>query len=498
MTVKPLNRGEIAIDGERNWLINLVQRVNPALWPYLLRLSDSLLIVLAFILAYLIRYRLQWFRSVDPVFQTDFSSYVLSCFALVAILLTLFHFSGVYRQRRDRLWLTEIYTIASATTIGVVTLITVNLVFRPLLYSRLLFLYAAILVILLLGINRVVISLVRRYLRRHGIGVQRVILIGAGDVGRMVMRTIAARPGLGYQLIGFLDDNPAKGSTNIGRFKALGSVDNFTQVRNSYKIDLAIICLPWQSHRTVARLIGECDQSGIKAQVVPDLFQLTKNQMQVEEINGIPLISTREVSIAGGNLVLKRIFDLVFATLIGLVALPISALIALAIRLDSPGPILYAQTRVGKNGQPFRIYKFRSMVINAEARRGEVACLNEATGPLFKMRDDPRRTRVGRFLRRFSLDELPQLINIFRGEMSLVGPRPNLPEEVAQYEDWHHKRLSVSPGVTGLWQVSGRSDLTFDEMVLLDIYYAENWSLGLDLSILMSTVPQALIGKGAY
>jgi exopolysaccharide biosynthesis polyprenyl glycosylphosphotransferase len=498
MTVEPLKRGGIAIGEERNWLINLVQRVDSGLWPYLLRLSDSLLIVLAFILSYLIRYRLQWFRSVDPVFQTDFSSYILSCLALVAILFLLFHFSGVYRQRRDRLWLEEIYTIASATTIGVVSLITVNLVFRPLLYSRLLFLYTAILVVLLLGISRFVISLIRGYLRRHGIGVQRVVLIGAGDVGRMVMRTIAARPGLGYELVGFLDDNPTKGSTDIGRFKALGSVDNFTQVRDSFKIDLAIICLPWQSHRTVARLLNECDQGNIKAQVVPDLFQLTKNQMQVEEINGIPLISTREVSIAGGNLILKRMFDLVFSTLIGVISLPISALIALAIRLDSPGPILYAQTRVGKNGQQFRIYKFRSMVSNAEARRGEVACLNEATGPLFKVRDDPRRTRVGRILRRFSLDELPQLINIFRGEMSLVGPRPNLPEEVAQYQDWHHKRLSVSPGATGLWQVSGRSDLTFDEMVLLDIYYAENWSLGLDLNILISTVPKALIGKGAY
>lgn len=498
MTVEPLKRGGIAIGEERNWLINLVQRIDSGLWPYLLRLSDSLLIVLAFILSYLIRYRLQWFRSVDPVFQTDFSSYILSCLALVAILFALFHFSGVYRQRRDRLWLEEIYTIASATTIGVVSLITVNLIFRPLLYSRLLFLYTAILVVLLLGISRFVISLARGYLRRHGIGIQRVVLIGAGDVGRMVMRTIAARPGLGYKLIGFLDDNPTKGSTDIGRFKALGSVDNFTQVRDSYEIDLAIICLPWQSHRTVARLLNECDQGNIKAQVVPDLFQLTKNQMEVEEINGIPLISTREVSIAGGNLVLKRMFDLVFSTLIGILMLPVSLLIAIAIRLDSPGPILYAQTRVGRNGQHFRIYKFRSMVSNAEARRGEVACLNEATGPLFKVREDPRRTRVGRFLRRFSLDELPQLINIFRGEMSLVGPRPNLPEEVAQYQDWHHKRLSVSPGATGLWQVSGRSDLTFDEMVLLDIYYAENWSLGLDLNILISTVPKVLIGKGAY
>jgi exopolysaccharide biosynthesis polyprenyl glycosylphosphotransferase len=498
MTVEPLNRVSLATAQKNSPLISLVKRVDPQLWPYLLRVSDSLLIVLAFILAYLLRYRLQWFRAVDPVFQTDFSSYIFSCVALVGILFLLFHFSGVYRQQRERMWLEEVYTIASATTIGVVTLITINLLFRPLLYSRLLFLYTAILITLLLGGSRIIIYLVRRYLRHHGIGVKRVVLVGAGDIGRMVMRNIAARPGLGYQLIGFLDDNPTKGSTDIGRFKALGSVYNFSQVMQTYAPDMAIICLPWQSHRTVTRLLNECDQAGIKAQVVPDLFQATKNQMQVEELNGIPLISTREVSIAGWNLVFKRIFDLVFSTLISIVALPLSVLIALAIRLDSPGPILYAQVRVGRNGVPFRIYKFRSMVVNAEARRNEVASLNEATGPLFKMRDDPRRTRVGRFLRRFSLDELPQLINVFRGEMSLVGPRPNLPEEVAQYQDWHHKRLSVSPGATGLWQVSGRSDLTFDEMVLLDIYYAENWSFGLDMSILLTTIPKMLIGKGAY
>ncbi len=498
MTVEPFKRDRIAIAEKDHWLIQLIQGVSPQLWPHLLRVSDSLLIVLAFALAYLIRYRLQWFRAVDPVFQTDFSSYVFSCLALVCILFLLFHFSGVYRQRRGRLWIEEIYTIASATTIGVVTLITINLVFSPMLYSRLLFLYTAILVVVLLGLNRGTIALLRTYLRRYGIGVQRVVLVGAGDVGRMVMRTIAARPGLGYRLIGFLDDNPAKGSTDIGRFKALGSVDRFAQVRETYPLDLVIICLPWQSHRTVARLLNECDQAGIKAQVVPDIFLMTKNQMEVEEINGIPLISTRSVSIAGWNLIIKRALDLVISSVIALLTLPITLLIALAIRLDSPGPILYSQVRVGKNEQRFRIYKFRSMVINADAQRNAVANLNEATGPLFKVRDDPRKTRVGRLLRRFSLDELPQLINVFRGEMSLVGPRPNLPEEVAQYEEWHHKRLSVSPGATGLWQISGRSDLTFDEMVLLDIYYAENWSVGLDLSILLTTIPKVLLGKGAY
>jgi lipopolysaccharide/colanic/teichoic acid biosynthesis glycosyltransferase len=178
--------------------------------------------------------------------------------------------------------------------------------------------------------------------------------------------------------------------------------------------------------------------------------------------------------------------------------LPICAVIALAIRLESVGPIFYKQVRIGKNGNPFNCYKFRSMVVDADLRRDELGCINEASGPLFKVRKDPRLTRVGRFIRRYSLDELPQLFNVLRGDMSIIGPRPNLPKEVEQYQEWHKKRLSVTPGITGLWQVSGRSDLTFDEMVLLDIYYVENWSLGLDLNILLRSIPAVIFGKGAY
>ncbi len=481
-----------------NWLISLARRVNPAWWPLLLYLSDLLLIGLAFLLSYWVRYQLQWFRAVDPAFQTDFATYLPFSFALIAILFFSFNFSGVYRRRRDRGWLEEVYTIAAATTLGVVTLIILNLIFGGLSYSRLLFLYAAVFVTLLLGVSRAIIILARGYLRARGVAVQRVVLVGAGDVGRMVMRNIAARPSLGYQLIGFLDDNPVKSSTDIGRFKALGPLENFEQTLAVYPVDEVIICLPWQSHRTVARLLNQCEMAGVRAHIVPDLFQLTKNQMRVEDLNGVPLISTREVSIAGWNLIFKRVLDLAIVTVGSLFALPAGLLIAFAIRLDSPGPIIYSQMRVGKNGKPFAIYKFRSMVLDADERREEIAALNEATGPLFKVRDDPRRTRIGRFLRRFSLDELPQLINVLRGEMSFIGPRPNLPEEVAQYKEWHRKRLSVSPGMTGLWQVSGRSDLTFDEMVLLDIYYAENWSLGMDLGILLMTGPRVLFAKGAY
>jgi lipopolysaccharide/colanic/teichoic acid biosynthesis glycosyltransferase len=178
--------------------------------------------------------------------------------------------------------------------------------------------------------------------------------------------------------------------------------------------------------------------------------------------------------------------------------LPVWLLVALAIRLDSPGPIFFRQVRAGRHGKPFVFYKFRSMRQDAESELERLRALNEASGPLFKIRDDPRQTRVGRFLRRTSIDETPQFFNVLRGEMSLVGPRPGLPSEVAQYQEWQRRRLDIQPGLTGLWQVRGRSDLTFDEMVMLDIYYGENWSLGADVQILMRTVPQILFGDGAY
>jgi exopolysaccharide biosynthesis polyprenyl glycosylphosphotransferase len=474
------------------------KRVNPAHWKYLLVAADMVLILIAFGVAYYIRYELQWFRTVDPVSRVGFAAYIPFAFAMMVILPISFRFSGVYPYRRGRSLIEETYTIATATAVGVMAMIITILFFRPLLYSRLIFFYTALLVTFFLGIGRFSLQLALDHLRTYGVGVRRAILVGAGDVGRMVMRTMVARPDYGFQLIGFLDDNPAKGLTNIGPYRALGPVDNLGQVLEDEPVDVVIICLPWQSHRMIQRLLRTCESSAVRAQVVPDLFQLTKNQVVVEELNGIPLISTRDVSIQGWNFVVKRASDLVISVVGGILALPLCGLIAIAIKLDSPGPVIYKQTRIGRNGVPFECYKFRSMVEGAADMRQDLGGINEASGPLFKVRNDPRRTRVGRWIRRFSLDELPQIINVLRGEMSWVGPRPNLPEEVEQYQEWHRRRLSVSPGITGLWQVSGRSDLTFDEMVLLDIYYVENWNLAMDLSILLRSFPAILGARGAY
>jgi len=466
-----------------------------------LRLSlavlDVVLINLAFVTAYWLRYELELFRPVLEVNYVPFHAYIPIALLFTAILMGTFRLEGVYEQRRGASWLDEAYAIFSGTLIGIAALTVIYFYYRPLVYSRLLFGYAGVLTFVLVSGSRLMAGYVLARLRRRGIGIARLLIVGAGEVGSRIMRSIVAQPDLGYQVIGFVDDDPEK-QQPIGRFQALGGTDRLDRLIREHAVDEVIVTLSWQSHRKIMRILNECEQEGVRVRIVPDLFQMSLNRVHLDTINGVPLIGVKEPTISGLNLAIKRAMDFTLAALGLIIAAPLMALIAVLIKLDSPGPVLFSQVRVGRGGRLFTLYKFRSMRLGAEAEQPRLLDRNEATGPLFKIRDDPRLTRVGRWLRRLSLDELPQLYNVLRGEMSLVGPRPPIPAEVEQYEEWHRKRLEVAPGVTGLWQVSGRSDLTFDEMVMLDLFYAENWTLGLDIKILLRTIPTVILGTGAY
>lgn len=466
--------------------------------PWVTLILDAALINAAFRIAYWLRYDLQLFRSVDPANNVPYSAYLPLVILQTIVLLLAMRREGAYDVRRTRPLFDELYGVLNATTTAIMLVIVFVFFYRSLFYSRIMFVYAGILIVLLVGAARLVRRMILARLRQAGQGIDRLLVIGAGEVGRAVMRNIIAQPELGYQIVGFLDDDPTKSNTDIGPIKALGPVENLSEVIKTYDINQVIITLPWQYHRKTVRLVLEAEEAGVRARVVPDLFQLSLGGVDVETINGIPLISIKQTALTGWNLAIKRALDLSLSIIIMLLTAPLWALIAIAIKLDSPGPVFFTQERAGKYGKPFKVYKFRSMYVGAEAEQQKLAAQNEASGPLFKIRDDPRRTRVGRFIRRTSLDELPQFINVIRGEMSIVGPRPALFSEVAQYQDWQRKRLEIQPGITGLWQVSGRSDLTFDEMVMLDIYYGENWSLGADIRIMLRTIPQVLFGDGAY
>ncbi len=324
------------------------------------------------------------------------------------------------------------------------------------------------------------------------------------------MKDILEKADLGYELVGYLADSnhghesPSWkvpiGSRYGSRLQRLGELKDVQDLicQDNGPLHEVIVALPATHHTQIMGIVDSCREYGIEFRLVPDLFEMHFNEVRIDALNGVPLIGVKDVALRGFNLFLKRMLDVILAIGALIVAAIPMLIIAVAIRLTSSGPILFRQQRVGKGGSNFTCYKFRSMYQDAEAHLEKIRHLNEADGPLFKMKNDPRVTTIGRVLRRTSLDELPQIFNILKGEMSWVGPRPPMPREVVDYAEWHRKRLDVTPGLTGLWQISGRSNLTFDEMVKLDLYYADSWSLYLDFMIILRTLPVLLKREGAY
>jgi exopolysaccharide biosynthesis polyprenyl glycosylphosphotransferase len=460
-------------------------------------ISDVLLINAAFLLAYYLRYRLQLFLQVDPAFDNPPEVFLPFQVVLTALLLMAFKIDGVYVLRRLSLWLDQMWRIARATMMAMLLMIAITFFFQPFFYSRLIFLYAVVLIVLALGAGRFAWGVVISRLRKRGRGVARVLVVGAGEVGRTVIRNIMALPELGYRVVGVVDDR-LDVTRNIGPIPALEGLYRIPYIVTDQRVDEVIIALPWTEPQRILDIFQQCERIGVRARTVPDLFQLSLNRVDVEDLGGVPLIGLKAGAIHGTNRVVKRVMDLALGLIISIAALPLMGLLALAIKLDSPGPVIFKQRRVGLRGQEFVLYKFRSMRAGAEEEKEQLRDLNEMDGPLFKMRADPRRTRLGRFLRKTSLDELPQLFNVLKGEMSLVGPRPHIASEVAQYQDWQRQVLEAPPGMAGLSQVSGRAQLSFDEQCLLDIYYIENWSPALDIKILLRMIPKVLSGEGAY
>lgn len=459
-------------------------------------ISDVLLINVAFLLAYYLRYRLQLFRQVDPAFDNPPEVFVPFQIVLTALLLIAFKIDGVYEPRRLGMWLDQMGRIVRATMMAMLIMIAVTFVYQPFFYSRLIFLYAVALIVLALGVGRFAWGGVLGQLRKRGRGVARVLVVGAGEVGRTVIRNVMALPELGYRVVGVVDDQ--LDAHSIGPIPAMEGLYRIPYIVAEQRVDEVIIALPWTAPQRILDIFQQCEKLGVRARTVPDLFQLSLNRVDVEDLGGVPLIGLKPGAIHGTNRIVKRVMDLALGLIISIVALPLMGLLALAIKLDSPGPVIFKQRRVGLHGREFVLYKFRSMRAGAEEEKERLRDLNEMDGPLFKMRADPRRTRVGRFLRKTSLDELPQLFNVLKGEMSLVGPRPHIASEVAQYQDWQRQVLEAPPGMAGLSQVSGRAQLSFDEQCLLDIYYIENWSPALDIKILLRMIPKVLSGEGAY
>jgi exopolysaccharide biosynthesis polyprenyl glycosylphosphotransferase len=323
---------------------------------------------------------------------------------------------------------------------------------------------------------------------------RRALLVGSGKHIEAVADALADRSHTAVDLVGYisLTPRPQNGLRSLGRLEQLG------EVLDRERVQEVIIADPDFPQEKGVELVDLCHQRGVTVHVAPSTMEILIDRAEFLPGQSVPLFTLRPPVFQGVDFALKRTFDLVLSTL-GLILLaPVLAAIAVAVKLSSRGPVIYRSMRPGMAGKPFYCFKFRTMSDNAEQIQADLEALNQHNGPMFKIRQDPRLTKVGRFLRRFSLDELPQLVNVVRGEMSLVGPRPLTMRDFALLEDWHKKRYHVLPGITGLWQVSGRSELDFDDLVRLDFLYLERWSIFLDLSILLKTIPAVLSRRGAF
>jgi exopolysaccharide biosynthesis polyprenyl glycosylphosphotransferase len=320
------------------------------------------------------------------------------------------------------------------------------------------------------------------------------VIVGAGDVGQMIARKLLHHPEYGINLVGFVDAEPKERREDLGTLILLGAPDRLPGIVRLFDVERVIIAFSRDSHEETLQLVRSLKDLNVQIDIVPRLFELVSPGMGIHTVEGLPLFGLPPLKLSRPSRALKRATDLTLSLTALFILAPAFALIALMIKRSGPGPVFFRQVRMGNKNKTFRIYKFRTMVDDADARKAEYAHLNKhaqngGDGRMFKIPNDPRVTPVGRFLRRYSLDELPQLINVVKGEMSLVGPRPLILDEDQHVGDWGRRRLDLKPGMTGLWQLLGRSGIPFEEMVRLDYLYVTTWTLRRDLLFVAKTVP---------
>ena len=477
-----------------------MQRVQAAALRWSFRFVDALVVVVAFVVTAWSREaaRARWSLDLvpgEPVLQVVTLQNQLSLIVLVLpIWMLALHWNGAYddlrRLRRDLLFI----RLTRAVAVAVVGLLLIQFVIPPATPTSRTFLFgfALVSVVLLFG-ARVTLGNWGRFAPQ---GTYDILVVGSAAEAVPFLQVLRRHSDWGLRIAGVLrpDDDTLSSTDEV---PVLGTVSDLPRVLATRNVAQVFMTGRVWSVATLRFVADTCEEVGVTFSMDANFLGLSVARAEVQDFEGWGVLSFSSTPPNAEALVIKRGIDLTGSALALLVTSPLLALVAVLVKLEDGGPVFFAQERAGLYGRRFQMYKFRSMAVDAEARKESLAHLNEMSGPVFKMRDDPRITRVGRWIRRLSIDELPQFYNVLRGEMSLVGPRPPIPLEVARYERWQMRRLSMKPGITCIWQVSGRNEVDFDTWMRLDLEYIDNWSLFLDLKLLMKTVPVVIAGSGA-
>lgn len=451
--------------------------------------SDLVINTVSFLAAYFIRFNTDLIPQVAPA-PPALSSFVPLILMINVVWGLVFRENLLYEPKRGLSRVSEFLVVFRSVTIGMVIITGMIFFYRDTSFSRVVMVLFWGIDIFLLSATRFALRGYLRVLRERGYNLRYMLIIGAGDVGREVTAKINQYTGLGYKVIGFLDDRE---KDNVDGTKVLGILDDFPEIMETNTIDEVIITLPPSAHRRVLSFVNLCNKEGIRVRIVPDVFEIITNRATIDDLDGIPLIGLNQIPLEQiRNRFFKRVEDIVVA-LFGLIILsPLLVFIALIVKYSSRGPVFYKQERVGLDKKPFTIYKFRTMRTDAET----------STGPVWAQKKDDRTTRSGRFLRKTSLDELPQLFNVLKGDMSIVGPRPERPHFVKQFKEevnGYMQRHYVKTGITGWAQVNGwRGNTSIEKRIEFDTYYIQNWSLSLDIKIMVLTLWRGFIHENAY
>jgi exopolysaccharide biosynthesis polyprenyl glycosylphosphotransferase len=425
----------------------------------------------------------------------------LKIYPVVLIIWSVLLFSyHSYHSHRTLSLRREVLTVFRVVFVGNILLATLAYLLPLRQLSRAWFILFGVLSALLLVLEKIAVRVMARYVRAKGLNYRTVLIVGTGRRAIEVASLVEEHKYWGYKILGFVSDGHRL-PNGWARFRVYGTVPEIRTLLEKGEfpeiVDEIVFAVTRKKLDEMKQIFLLCEELGIRARVAMNFFDNRLARIEVEELEGIPFLTFTTTPSNETQLAAKRMLDVCISLVILALSAPVTVLAAIAIKITSPGSVLFKQQRIGLNGRTFTLYKFRTMIADAHERLGEVSHLNEMTGPVFKAKDDPRVTWVGRILRRFSLDEVPQLWNVLKGDMSLVGPRPPIPEEVRSYHRWQRRRLSMKPGLTCLWQVNGRNNIDFDRWMRMDLQYIDEWSPSLDLKILLRTIPAVLLGRGA-